>query len=49
MRTCQIATASRLSESVASIFSMFMVYTYGSPWAHQQELVSGDPATGPPL
>ena len=45
-----VATASRLPESVASIsmVNMCMVSTLGSPWAQQQELVPGDPATGPP-
>ena len=48
--SCLVATASRLPESVASIsmFNMFMVSTLGSSWAQQQELVPGDPATGPP-
>ena len=48
--SCLVATASRLPESVASIsmVNMFMVSNFGSPWAQQQELVPGDPATGPP-
>ena len=48
--SCLVATASRLPESVASIsmVNMCMVSTLGSPWAQQQELVPGDPATGPP-
>ena len=48
--TCQVATASRLPESVASIcmINIIMVSTLGSPWVQQQELVPGDPATGPP-
>ena len=30
------------------MINIIMVSTFGSPWAQQQELVPGDPATGPP-
>ena len=30
------------------MFNIIMVSTLGSPWVQQQELVPGDPATGPP-
>ena len=48
--SCLVVTASGLPESVASIsmVNMLMVSTLGSPWAQQQELVHGDPATAPP-
>ena len=30
------------------MINIIMVSTLGSPWVQQQELVPGDPATGPP-
>ena len=30
------------------MIDIIIVSTFGSPWAQKQELIPGDPATGPP-